>query len=260
MRETRPQEGPANGRSPSRREEAVRNEVITRTSVLIAAALAMPIATLAQQHAAPPASRPAPPPAAGYHPAAVARAAPVSRAPVFHSASAYLTSPVFYQRTADPWSAFYPPSVSPASTHPAAAHSVTVPYAPLYQSWHGPVLYNPYHWARWGWNHGVVWYPIHIYWGGGFWGPWGLSMNNALQYGAVADSQDRAIYPSYDVYSGSPGAQLLADYGLQQTDCGPPNLVVIWGPDNSVICAYPNDLVPAGNYELDPATFTLQSL
>jgi hypothetical protein len=35
---------------------------------------------------------------------------------------------------------------------------------------------------------------------------------------------------------------------------------VIWGPDNSVICAYPNGLVGAGNYELDPATLTLRSL
>jgi hypothetical protein len=51
----------------------------------------------------------------------------------------------------------------------------------------------------------------------------------------------------------------LENYGLEQTECGPPNLVVIWGPDNSVICAYPNDLVGPGNYELDPETLTIVS-
>lgn len=122
------------------------------------------------------------------------------------------------------------------------------------------MIYNPYRWGRWGWNRGFIWYPVHIYWGGGFWGRWGLSMNNLAPYGAITDYRDSDVYPSYGVGPSSPGAQLLVDYGLTQTQCGPPNLVVIWGPDNSVICAYPNDLVSAGHYELDPATLSLQSL
>jgi hypothetical protein len=85
-------------------------------------------------------------------------------------------------------------------------------------------------------------------------------MNNVAPYGAITDDRDSNVYPSYGVGASSPGAQLLDDYGLTQTQCGPPNLVVIWGPDNSVICAYPNDVVSAGIYELDPATLTLQSL
>jgi hypothetical protein len=51
----------------------------------------------------------------------------------------------------------------------------------------------------------------------------------------------------------------LQNYGLQQTPCGPPDLVVIWGPDNSVICAYPNNLVGPGNYGVDPSSLTLIS-
>jgi len=46
---------------------------------------------------------------------------------------------------------------------------------------------------------------------------------------------------------------------LTQTPCGPPNLVVILGPDNSVICAYPNNLVAPGEYSLDPSTLTIVS-
>jgi len=78
-------------------------------------------------------------------------------------------------------------------------------------------------------------------------------------FGSIVDNQNQVIYPSYQAEPDSPGAQLLQDYGLQQTDCGPPDLVVIWGPDNSVICAFPNDTVAPGNYDIDPSTFTLVS-
>ena len=85
-------------------------------------------------------------------------------------------------------------------------------------------------------------------------------LNPPVLSGSVADYDDHQLFASYDVVPQSPGAQLLGDYGLMQTQCGPPNLVVIWGPGNSVICAYPNGLVGPGNYELDPATLTLRSL
>jgi hypothetical protein len=35
--------------------------------------------------------------------------------------------------------------------------------------------------------------------------------------------------------------------------------VVIFGPDNSVICAAPNDIVGPGEYDLDSSTLTLVS-
>ena len=112
--------------------------------------------------------------------------------------------------------------------------------------------------GNWGWNLGQPWRPAPIYWGGGFWGPWALAgLTGAVLYGSLLDAQDRWVVPSYQAESDSPGWHLLADYGLQQTACGPPNLVDIWGPDNSLICALPDDAVAAGDYEVDPATLTL---
>lgn len=81
------------------------------------------------------------------------------------------------------------------------------------------------------------------YWGNGFWGP--------LAYGLGA--------ASYVATSGSPGAKLLQAYDLTQTPCGPPNLVEIYGPDGSEICAFPNALVAPGQYDVDPDTLTLYS-
>ncbi len=144
-------------------------------------------------------------------------------------------------------------------------------------------IVNPYHWHRWAWNYGAPWRPTQCYWGSGFWGPWawlnrpgyscywngsywgawGLSATTPVGYGSVpayGPSVDGALfYPSYGVAPESPGAELLYDYGLQQTDCNEPDLVVIWGPDDSVICAFPNDLVGPGSYVIDPDTLTLQS-
>jgi hypothetical protein len=110
----------------------------------------------------------------------------------------------------------------------------------------------------WGWNHGRHWSPSGIYWGGGFWGAFALAdLGEDLAYGSIDDDQDQLDYPSYQVEADTPGQQLLSDYDLQQTQCGQPNLVVIWGPDNSVICALPNGNVGPNNYQVDPATFTL---
>jgi hypothetical protein len=46
---------------------------------------------------------------------------------------------------------------------------------------------------------------------------------------------------------------------LTQAPCGPPNLVVIYGPNNSVICATPNELVAAGNYSVNTSNLTIVS-
>jgi hypothetical protein len=162
-----------------------------------------------------------------------------------------------------PRAQFRSPSVRPISRAPIARrYDPGVPYpSGPYHHWHGPIVGNPHHWHVWGWNNGVVWYPVPLYWGGGFWGPWIVGTGTGfLLSGAVINYDVREIYPSYDVEPSSPGAQLLANYSLVQTQCGPPNLVDIWGPGNSVICAFPNGLVSAGNYEFDPATLTIRSL
>ena len=98
----------------------------------------------------------------------------------------------------------------------------------------------------WGWNGGRAWYASPRYWGGGFWGAFALG----LTVGDVG---------YYQVQSGYPGYELLANYGLQQTSCDQPDLVNIFGPDGSEICAYPNDMVAPGDYSVDPATLTLLS-
>jgi hypothetical protein len=116
----------------------------------------------------------------------------------------------------------------------------------------------PYGGGRWGWNHGVPWYSSGLYWGGGFWGPFGLADLSAyVLFGSIEDAQDEQFYQSYQAGPDSPGADLLQDYGLQQTQCGPANLVNIWGPGTSVICALPNGNIGPGNYQVDPSTFQL---
>jgi hypothetical protein len=112
--------------------------------------------------------------------------------------------------------------------------------------------------GAYGWNRGVRWDPASGYWGGGFWGPFALAdLAGIALYGDVDDGQDQLAYSSYEVEPDSPGSELLADYGLSQTPCGGPNLVVIWGPNGSVVCAFPDGSVGPGEYEVDPSTFTL---
>jgi hypothetical protein len=151
-----------------------------------------------------------------------------------------------------------PPSRPPAVNFPHAPYNGTAG-GPYHGRFTGPIVRNAHAPSgAWGWNHGVAWRSAPVYWGGGFWGPFAIaSLTSAIVFGSIVDDQDQVVYPSYQVEPDSPGEQLLQDYGLQQTQCGPPGLVTVWGPDNSVICAFPNDAVPPGNYEVDPSTFDL---
>ncbi|MGB8966537.1 MAG: hypothetical protein WCB99_12925, partial [Candidatus Cybelea sp.] len=124
--------------------------------------------------------------------------------------------------------------------------------------WHGAVVVNPiYRGPAWGWNRGVVWAPNYGYWGGGFWGAFAVGAASAAVMGSIYYNNQR--YTSYQVNSGSPGSTLLSNYGLQQVPCGPPGLVVIYGPSNGVICANPNGRVAAGTYAVNENNLTLQS-
>ena len=126
--------------------------------------------------------------------------------------------------------------------------------------YHGAVVTNPVYggYNVWGWNSGVAWYPVPIYWGGGFWGPYAVGAASAAVYGSYVNAANQSEY-SYQVQPDSPGAKLLASYNLTQTPCGPPNLVVIYGPNGSAICAQPNNLVSAGNYSVDSTKLTIVS-
>jgi hypothetical protein len=101
--------------------------------------------------------------------------------------------------------------------------------APVYPVWH--------------WNGGVAWVGIPQFWGFGFWG-------NFAPAPPVA---------TYTVAESSPGAQLLANYNLTQGPCDQDNMVQIYGPDNSEICAYPNNLVSPGQYQIDMSNLSLVS-
>ncbi len=121
------------------------------------------------------------------------------------------------------------------------------------------IIYNPIFRGRpsWGWNNGIIWSPAYGYYGGGFWGAFAIGAASAFFYGQI--SAQNQTYYSYGVAPGSPGAQLLQSYNLTQTNCAQPDLVVIYGPTDSVICAYPSDLVGPGSYVVDPSGLTLTS-
>ena len=124
--------------------------------------------------------------------------------------------------------------------------------------YHGAVVVNPiYRGPAWGWNRGVVWTPYPNYWGGGFWGAFAVGATTAAVMGSIA--YQNQTYTSYQVQQSSPGATLLSNYGLQQVQCGPLGLVVIYGPNNGLICANPNGRVASGNYAVNENNLTLQS-
>lgn len=113
------------------------------------------------------------------------------------------------------------------------------------------VLVNPRPYAsNWAWNGGYQWYPQTNYWGGGFWGPFAAV---SLMAGQAIWNQNRYVQPSYAY----PGWYMYQNYGLQPVACGPQNLVYIYGPNNGVMCAYPNQYVMGGVYYVDPASLQL---
>jgi|GEM_PF-6418973 len=156
----------------------------------------------------------------------------------YQSVSRYTRQPARYSQTPR-YSEQAPRNVQPMPRYQQRpAQYVQQRYTPDVQVYPRYAVRSP-----WAWNGGRVWVASSGYWGGGFWGPLtiGLAFND------------------YQVQPSSPGAQLLANYGLQQTDCDQPNLVDIIGPDGSQICAYPNDEVAPGQYQVDPSTLTLVS-
>ena len=125
-------------------------------------------------------------------------------------------------------------------------------------AYHGYTVNNPVYHGAWGWNGGYAWYPAPYYWGGGFWGAFAIGATSAAIYGSIV-AANSVTYTSYQAAPESPGAKLLQSYNLTQVPCGPSGLVVIYGPNNSVICARPNGLVAAGNYSVNQQTLTITS-
>ena len=122
------------------------------------------------------------------------------------------------------------------------------------------VFVNPRGYSSWGWHGGSPWYPNNTFWGGGFWGPFAVGtvvggLTGALITSAAQNNNNRG-----DTYiivkQGTPGYNLLDSYGLRQTRCTD-DVIVIYGPENSVICATPTSRIPAGTYDTDTETLTL---
>jgi hypothetical protein len=151
-------------------------------------------------------------------------------------------APRYSQQTAPRYSQ----QAAPRNTQPMPRYQARTNYAPRAYAYGGSGYVGRRNVDPWYWNRGQAWVASPGYWGGGFWGAFsvGLAFNNAGYYSVQADS---------------PGSQLLANYGLQQTDCNQPNLVDILGPDGSQICAYPNNEVGPGQYQVDPSTLSLVS-
>ena len=97
--------------------------------------------------------------------------------------------------------------------------------------------------------------------GGSFWGAFAIGAVTGGIIGATTSGNNGDTYVEnnyYIVEQGTPGYTLLADYQLTQTRCDDiNNLVVINGPENSRICAFPNDIVPVGFYSIDLDTLSL---
>ncbi|MCH9056373.1 hypothetical protein L5220_10755 [Synechococcus sp. PCC 6716] len=139
----------------------------------------------------------------------------------------------------------------PVDLTPRGGVDVT-PAAPRYR--YNNAIVNP-RWnpglGNWWWNGSRPWYPNRVYWGGGFWG--------SIVAGAVAGSA-AAEESEPTVVVTSLGGQLLSSYSLVQVPChstNTANLVVIRGPEGSVICAQPTATVPSGVYIVDPETLSL---
>jgi hypothetical protein len=114
------------------------------------------------------------------------------------------------------------------------------------------VVVNPRGYNSWGWHGGSPWYPNRTYWGGGFWGPFAAGavvggITGSLITAAANQNNNTVIV----VQQGTPGYNLLDSYGLKQTNRCDETVVIIYGPENSIICATPNTIVRAGRYDID---------
>jgi hypothetical protein len=196
--------------------------------------------------------------------APVAKAPAPHAAPVSHSPAVGHTAPAAHLGAKSGLGA-HPIAHSASGTHSLAHYDPAHPlagglhpgeiYHPRFAPGHDPYVHPAFYgrydhpiygyrrYDAWAWNHGVAWAPVGTYWGGGFWGPVALG----VPFGA-------AITLGID----SPGYIVFQNYGLAQVPCvAGAGLVFVYGPSGSVICANPDAMVQAGNYNVDPATLEL---
>ena len=121
----------------------------------------------------------------------------------------------------------------------------------------GNIVVNPRpNWGGWGWNRGNPWAPNYDYWGGGFWGGFAVGAFTTAVTGAIINSNDDPTYVV--IQQDTPGYYLFDSYGLTQIQCDTSlDLVFIYGPQNTLMCATPNSVVIAGYYDVDPEDLVL---
>ena len=116
-------------------------------------------------------------------------------------------------------------------------------------------------WINWGWNNGDRWYPNDNYWGGGFWGNFLLeALARGIINSIVYSGNNNNNYPAYvTLQPNSPGYYLFDSYGLTQAQCDDQeeDLVYVYGPQDTLVCAYPTETVIAGSYDADPQDLIL---
>lgn len=126
-----------------------------------------------------------------------------------------------------------------------------------YNARYRTIINYPYYydddWNDWWWNDGRRWHSDDNYWGGGFWGNFLASMVTLGLTSAIINADNSNDAPNYVVIKeNSPGYYLFNNYGLTQVQCDTSeDLVFIYGPQNSLICAFPNENVPAGSYDVN---------
>lgn len=110
----------------------------------------------------------------------------------------------------------------------------------------------------WGWHGGNPWSPNYNYWGGGFWGGFAVGAVTTAVTGAIINSNSSSNTTYVVIEKDTPGYYLFDSYQLTQVECNTSqNLVFIYGPQDTLMCANPNSVVSGGYYDVDPEDLVL---
>ncbi len=106
---------------------------------------------------------------------------------------------------------------------------------------------------NWRWYGGRRWSPNQKYWGGGFWGSFIINPTIRVIRQQTNTYDSYSKFTNYqEIEQNAPGDELFKNYQLTQVRCDVnQDLVFVYGPSDTLMCAIPNDKVPAGQYYID---------
>ena len=122
------------------------------------------------------------------------------------------------------------------------------------------IVVNPRYNGRgsWGWYGGRPWYGDYNYWGGGFWGGFAVGAFTTAVTGAIINSSNDNDTNYVVIEKDTPGYTLFSSYNLVQVQCNTSeDLVFIYGPQDTLMCATPNTYVSSGYYDVDQENLVL---